>query len=75
MIQGTEEIGCAGIGAEISWGPSSLTSAATFLSDSTTFDGSGAEIAADGRCAGLVEHAVRQTNNSTDENRTQTCFR
>jgi hypothetical protein len=56
------------MGAEISWGSSSLASAANFLSDSVTFDGSGALIVAEGRCAGFVEHAIEKTHNSADEN-------
>lgn len=71
MIHGTEDIGWARIGAEISWGSSSLASAATFLSDSVTFDVSGALIDLEDRSAGFVEHAIKSTNNGTGENRVQ----
>jgi hypothetical protein len=63
------------MGAEISWGSSSLVSAATFLSDSVTLEGSGAMIVAEGRCGGFVEHDIERTHKGTHENRIQTFSR
>ena len=57
------------MGAEISWGSSSLASAATFLSDSVTLEGSGAMIVAEGRGGEFVEHDIKRTSKDTDENR------
>jgi hypothetical protein len=59
------------MGAEISWGSSSLASAATFLSNSVTFDGSGVLIVSEGKCAGFVEHDIKTTYKGTHENRIQ----
>lgn len=59
------------MGAEISRGSPSFASAATFLSDSMTFDGSGALILASARCSGFEEHATTRTHNGTDKNRIQ----
>ena len=59
------------MGAEISWGSSSLVSAATFLSDSVTLEGSGAMIAAEGRSGGFVEHDIKRAPKGAHENRIQ----
>jgi len=66
-----DDIGWARIGAEISWGSSSLASAATFLSDPATLDGFGALAVVGGGGAGFVKHDTRSTHNSTGENRIQ----
>lgn len=71
MIHGTEDIGWARMGAEISCGSASLASAAAFFSDSMTFDRSGALIVALGRRAGSEEHAARRIQSGTHESRIQ----
>jgi len=59
------------MGAEISWGSSSLASVATLLSDSVTLEGSGAMIVAEARCGAFVEHDIKRTHKGTHENRIQ----
>jgi hypothetical protein len=59
------------MGAEISWGSSSLASAATYLSDSVTFDRSGALTVGLARCAGSEEHAARRKHTGAHESRIQ----
>jgi hypothetical protein len=71
MIQGMEDIGWALMGAEISWGSSSLASTATFLSDSMTFDGSGGLILVLARFCGSEAHAARILHNGSHERRVQ----
>jgi hypothetical protein len=65
IIQGIEEAGFAGIGADTSKGSWILAAAATVPSTAVTFDGSGGLITAVGKSSGCDEQATRRKHSGS----------